>query len=95
MEKKSSLCFEAQVDSNNQGPHHYLKQAQTKLIQLKNEVDSHMKTLLVDVDNTQKSGDIGTADASILETLKQMASSFLEATAGSLPHKEYLYFLHN
>jgi hypothetical protein len=92
-DSKSRLCFEAQVDcTNKQSPQHYLKQAQAKLLQLKNEVDYHLKNLLASAEEIGKDVAAGTADASILETLKQMATNFLDSSAGSLPHKEYPFY---
>ncbi len=85
---KKSLCFEAQVDKS---PQHYLKLANAKLMELKGEVDSQLKNLLDEVDHTESTGNIAPADASILETLKQMAKNFIDSSAGSLPHKEYPY----
>jgi hypothetical protein len=86
MDDKSRLCFEAQaVDGSS--PNAQLKRANAKLVQLKDEVDFHMHTLLSDIDNAEK--DVP-ADASILKTLKQLANDFLECSAGALPHKEYL-----
>lgn len=89
MDDKSRLCFEAQVDGSS--PNVHLKRANAKLIQLKDEVDFHMRALLVDIHNSHK--DVSSPvpeDASILETLNQLANNFLECPAGALPHKEYL-----
>lgn len=91
MDDKSRLCFEAQVDGNS--PNAQFKRAHAKLVQLKEEVDFHMRSLLADMDLSVHNNDVGSADASILETLKQLAHNFLESTAASLPHKEYLYKL--
>ena len=85
MDEKSRLCYEAQVDVSS--PNVHLKRAHAKLVQLKDEVDFHMHALLADIDNAEK--DVP-ADASILETLKQLANNFLDSSAGALPHKEYL-----
>lgn len=76
------------MDGNSPNAHY--KRAHAKLVQLKEEVDFTMRNLLADMELCIKNHDAGTADASILETLQQLAHSFLESSAGSLPHKEYL-----
>lgn len=81
------------MDGNS--PNANLKRAHAKLVQLKDEVDFHMRALLSDIENaSQKDSDAvvpQTADTSLLETLKQLANDFLECSAASLPHKEYPY----
>lgn len=87
MDDKNRLCFEAQVDTSS--PNGQFKRAHAKLVQLKDEVDFHMHTLLSDINNAEKDTTAPAADASILETLKELANNFLDCSAGSLPHKEY------